>query len=53
LLVPVEDVVHKALRAVAADKARVIPGWKVALVMGLAVALPLGLLRVILQRKVR
>ena len=53
LLVPVEEVVRMALGAVAADKARVIPGWKVALVMGLAVALPLGILRAILQRKAR
>jgi short-subunit dehydrogenase len=53
LLVPVEAVVRKALGAVAADKARVIPGWRVALVMGLAVALPLGILRAILQRKAR
>jgi len=53
LTVPVEDVVHAALAAVAADKARVIPGWKVALVMGLAVALPLGILRALLQRKSR
>jgi short-subunit dehydrogenase len=53
LLVPVEEVVRKALGAVAADKARAIPGWKVALVMGLAVALPLGILRAILQRKAR
>ena len=53
LLVPVEAVVRKALVAVAADKARVIPGWKVALFMGLAVALPLGVLRAILQRQAR
>jgi short-subunit dehydrogenase len=53
LLVPVESVVRQALVAVAADKARVIPGWKVALFMGLAVALPLGILRAILQRQAR
>jgi short-subunit dehydrogenase len=53
LTVPVGDVVHAALAAVAADKARVIPGWKVALLMGMAVALPLGILRAILQRKAR
>ena len=53
LLVSVEEVVRQALVAVAADKARVIPGWKVALFMGLAVALPLGVLRAILQRQVR
>ncbi len=53
LTMPVEDVVHAALRAVAADRARVIPGWKVALLMGVAVALPLGVLRAILQRQPR
>jgi len=53
LLVPVESVVRQALVAVAADKARVIPGWKVAVFMGLAVALPLGILRAILQRQAR
>ena len=53
LTVPVADVVYAALGAVVADKARVIPGWKVALLMGFAVALPLGILRVILQRKAR
>ncbi len=51
LTIPAGDVVHAALCAVAVDRARVIPGWKVALVMGLAVALPLGILRAILQRQ--
>ena len=53
LSMPAEDVVYSALTAVAADKARVIPGWKVALLMGIAVALPLGILRAMLQRKAR
>lgn len=53
LTVPAGEVVHAALTAVAADKARVIPGWKVTLLMGLAVALPLGILRAILRKKVR
>ena len=53
LTLPAAEVVHSALSAVVADKARVVPGWKVALLMGLAVALPLGILRAILQRKVR
>jgi hypothetical protein len=53
LTLPAEEVVHSALSAVVADKARVVPGWKVALLMGLAVALPLGILRAILQRKAR
>ena len=51
LALPVEQVVRTALGAVARDKARVIPGWKVALVMCLAVVLPLGLLRAALQRQ--
>jgi short-subunit dehydrogenase len=51
LEVPVEHVVHRALVAVACDRARVIPGWKVALLMGLAVALPLGILRAVLQSR--
>jgi uncharacterized protein len=51
--VPVAEVVRAALAAVARDRARVIPGWHVALAMGLAVALPLGILRCILQRKCR
>ena len=53
LTIPAEEVVYSALSAVAADKARVIPGWKVAVLMGVAVALPLGILRFILQRKAR
>lgn len=53
LTIPAEVVVSAALAAVVADKARVIPGWKVALLMGIAVALPLGILRAILQRKSR
>jgi short-subunit dehydrogenase len=51
LTMPVPEVVRAALSAVARDRARVIPGWHVALVMGLAVALPLGLLRCALQRR--
>lgn len=51
LTITVEEVVHAALTAVARDRARVIPGWKVALLMGLAVALPLGLLRLALQNR--
>lgn len=50
---PVREVVRASLAAVARDRARVIPGWKVALVMGLAVALPLGILRAVLQRQQR
>lgn len=53
LSLPAHEVVRAALAAVAADKARVMPGWKVALLMGVAVALPLGILRAILTRKSR
>ena len=53
LTLTAEEVVRTALAAVAADKARVVPGWKVALLMGVAVALPLGILRAVLQRKAR
>lgn len=53
LTVPAGEVVGAALNAVAADRARVIPGWKVALFMGVAVALPLGLLRAVLRRGLR
>ncbi len=51
LYVTVEEVVRRSLVAVAQNRARVIPGWRVALLMGLAAALPLGVLRVILQRQ--
>ncbi|MBU3664879.1 MAG: SDR family oxidoreductase [Chthoniobacterales bacterium] len=51
LTIPVEEVVRSALAAVARDRARVIPGWKVALLMGIAVALPLGIVRAVLQRR--
>lgn len=51
LNLPAKDVVYAALHAVATNRARVIPGWKVALLMGLAAALPLGILRAILQRR--
>lgn len=51
--VPVREVVRTALAAVARDRARAIPGWKVALAMGLAVLLPLGIVRFILQRNAR
>jgi len=53
LTVPVREVVRAALIAVTHDKARIIPGWKVALLMGLVVAVPLGIVRAILQRTSR
>lgn len=51
LTVPVDEVVRAGLLAVARDRARVIPGWKVALFMGLAAALPLCVLRAVLQHR--
>ena len=53
LRIPAQQVVAEALEAVAKDRARVIPGWRVALVMGLAAALPLALLRCALNRQGR
>jgi hypothetical protein len=51
LEVSVAEVVRAGLAAVARDRARVIPGWKVALLMGVAATIPICLLRVILQRR--
>lgn len=53
LRVPAQQVVSEALEAVARDRARVIPGWRVALVLGLVAALPLALLRYGLNRQGR
>lgn len=51
LTMPASSVVEAALLAVAANRPRVIPGWKVALLMCVAVALPLGILRAVLRRR--
>jgi short-subunit dehydrogenase len=48
--VPAEKVVREAFEAVAADRARVIPGWIVALSMTAACAIPMCLLRLALRR---
>lgn len=45
LRVPVEKVVSDALLAVERDRARVIPGWAVALFMGIVAMIPLAFLR--------
>ncbi len=50
MVVPAAEVVRKALEAVAADRARVIPGVAVCVAMSLATLLPLCLLRLVLQR---
>ena len=44
------QVVAAALRAAAADRARVIPGWQVALLLGIAAALPMWILRMVFHR---
>ena len=53
LRVPAEKVVADALQAVEEDRARIVPGWRVALTMGLAAAVPLVLLRYGLNRQAR
>ena len=52
-MVPVQKVVADALRAVDADLPRIIPGWRVALAMGLVAALPIALLRCVLNQRAR
>lgn len=49
--VPVEQVVREALAAVARDRARVVPGLVVALVMALACATPMFILRLLMNRR--
>ena len=51
LRVAPEKVVADALAAVERDRARVIPGWKMALLVGVAASLPLALLRWGLNRR--
>ena len=53
LRVPVERVVAEALQAVERDRARIVPGLAVALLMGLAAALPIVLLRFGLNKRGR
>jgi len=53
LRVPVERVVAEALQAVERDRARIVPGLAVALLMGLAAALPIALLRFGLNKRGR
>jgi len=48
--VPVEQVAREALEAVAKDKARVIPGWQVAVGVALISLMPMVLLRIFLSR---
>ena len=45
LKVPVERVVHEALRGVERDRARVIPGWMIFLTMSLLFLVPFALVR--------
>ena len=51
--VPAELVVREALAAVENDRARVVPGWIVFLVMSLTAAVPLFILRYFLNRRGR
>jgi len=51
LRVPAEKVVADALHAVECDRARIVPGWHVALTIGLIAALPIALLRCILNKR--
>ncbi len=53
LYVPAEKVVAEALRGVERDAARVVPGWKVALVMGVVAMVPMALLRIFLNKRCR
>ncbi len=49
--VSVEEVARAGLRAVARDRARVIPGWQVCVVMTLASLVPIFLLRLFLAQR--
>jgi short-subunit dehydrogenase len=49
--VSAEQVVADGLRAVAGDRARIIPGWRIALAMTLTVAVPMVLLRLVLNHR--
>jgi len=51
LKIPMEEVVRSALRAVARDRARVIPGWLVCLTMTAAALVPMCLLRLFLTQR--
>jgi hypothetical protein len=50
LQIPPARVVHEALQAVARGRARVIPGWKVAVGVALVSILPMVLVRFLLSR---
>ncbi|HWL52557.1 MAG TPA: SDR family oxidoreductase [Chthoniobacteraceae bacterium] len=51
--VPPQQIVSEGLRAVDRDRARVIPGWVVALVMLVTAAMPLCLLRAVMRNNAR
>lgn len=53
LRVPAQKVVSDALNGVAQDRARVVPGWMVALVVGLAATVPMALLRYGLNKRAK
>ncbi len=53
LRVSVEQVAEDALNAVLNDRARVIPGWQVCLIIGVITALPMFALRYLLEKRAR
>jgi uncharacterized protein len=53
LYVPAKKAVAEALEAVERDRARIVPGWKVALSMALVALLPMVFLRCFLNHKGR
>lgn len=53
LYISAQKVVADALWAVEQDRARIIPGWKVALTMAVAALLPMAVLRCVMNRRGR
>ncbi|RYD72576.1 MAG: SDR family oxidoreductase [Verrucomicrobiaceae bacterium] len=49
--VPVEQVAREALDAVLRDKARIIPGWQVWLIMSIATLVPIAIVRLFLSER--
>jgi short-subunit dehydrogenase len=49
--VPVEKVAREALQAVLRDRARVVPGWHVWLIMGIAALVPIAIVRLFLTKR--
>lgn len=51
--VPVQAVVSQSLQALAHDRARVYPGWKVAVLAGVLTILPMAVIRILMGRRPR